>query len=550
MITGVLFLAAGGIALIFFGMREMADGLQNMASHQLKSVLGFFTRNRIVAVLAGTAMTTLMQSSSATTVLVVGFVNANLLNLKQAIGVIMGANIGTTTTAWLVSLFSVLAVFKITKYAMPAIALGLLLRSYAKRHRWRFAGQFIFGFGVLFLGLSLLKDGFEPLKDSDLLREATVNFARYPLLGLVAGIVFTVLLQSSSATITILQLLAMQGQISFEAALPILIGDNIGTTITAQLAALSVETANAKRAAMAHTLFNLFGAAWALPLIWFGVFRTLVDAITPWDLSQATITSHIAVSHTLFNVINMLVFLPFTRQLAWLATKGVAEGKEVGFAGPKYLDRNLLQSPTLAVNAVVREIGHMLELAHDGLGLAIQGIRDNQDNLKEVEKLEDNVDTLQVEIFRYLNEVAQQEMSPDDALRLPRIFHAVNDIEKISDFGERLMRLQQRLEAVYDPAVMEHFQEVSGLTLRAMEELRAAIVGPGDGIVRAKHVLKLTDEIKALAARLKDEHVERMVKGETNIPAEQVLDDSIDYLNSMRAFMGNVAEARLTGKLV
>lgn len=550
MITSVLFFAAGGLALLFFGMREMADGLQSMASNRLKEFLGFFTRNRVVAVMAGTTVTTLMQSSSATTVLVVGFVNAGLLNLQQAVGVIMGANIGTTATAWLVSLFSVLAVLKVTKYAMPAIALGLLFRSFARRHQWRFIGQFVFGFGILFLGLSLMKDSFEPLKDSGLLRNATVTFAQHPLLGLAVGIFFTVVLQSSSATITILQLLAMQNQISFEAALPVLIGDNIGTTVTAQLAALGVETSNAKRAAMAHTLFNLFGALWALPLISSGLFTKLVDGITPWTLSPETITSHIAVSHTLFNLTNTLVFLPFTRQLAWLATKCAPRGRDAGFAGPKYLDRNLLHTPTLAIDAVVREIGHMLDLAGEGLSLAIAGIRQNEDHLKEVERLEDNVDTLQVEIFRYLNSVAQQELAPTDAERLPRIFHAVNDIEKASDFGERLMRLQQRLEPIHDPAVMRHFHNVSDLTLTAMGELRAALAASEDGVVRAKKVLKLTDEIKVLAARLKDEHVDRMVQGQTNIPVEQILDDAIDYLNSMRAFIGNVAEARLTGKLV
>ena len=554
MITGVLFLAAGGLALLFFGMREMADGLQNLASHRLKAMLGFFTRNRIIAVFAGAVMTILVQSSSATTVLTVGFVNAGMLSLTQSVGVIMGANIGTTVTAWLVSLFSVLAVLKITKYAMPAIAIGLLLRSFSRRHQGRYVGQFLFGFGLLFLGLSLMKDGFEPLKDSAFVRDVTVQFASHPMFGVLAGIVFTILLQSSSATIAILQLLAMQGQISFDAAIPVLIGDNIGTTITAQLAALGVDNSNAKRTAMAHTLFNCFGAVWALPLISYGIFGRIVDAVTPWEIypevvNPKTVASSIAVSHTLFNITNTIVFLPFTTQLAWLATKLAPRGRDADFEGPKFLDRNLLHSPTLGMEAVVRELGHMVDLARQGLHRAVAGVRENKNYLKDVETLEDNVDTLQVEIFRYLNDLSTQGLGVEDTLRLPRIFHAVNDVEKISDFAERLMRLQSRIEAENAPEVMAHFDEVAGLAVEAMDELCATFNAPAEGVIHAKRVLKLSEEIKAVAARLKDEHVDRMVQGNTNVRAEQVLDDAVDYLNSMRAFISNVAEAQLTGKL-
>ncbi|PIS05459.1 MAG: hypothetical protein COT81_01000 [Candidatus Buchananbacteria bacterium CG10_big_fil_rev_8_21_14_0_10_42_9] len=547
MMQTVIFYSLGGLALLFFGMREMSDGLQKVAGDKLKRVLHFFTKNRLFAVLAGLAITTLFQSSSATTILIVGFVNAQLLSLTQAIGVIMGANIGTTITAWLVSAFSV---FKITQYTLPAIALGIFLMHFAKLHKTRYWGQFIFGFGILFLGLGFMKDAFEPLEGSQLLKDFFVYFSDYPILGVLAGIIFTIILQSSSATIAILQLLALKGLISFDAALPILIGDNIGTTITAQLAAYSVRSTNARRAANAHSIFNLVGAAWALPLVYFGIFSSLVRTIVPVEVTAASVTLLIAVSHTFFNVFNTILFLPFVSKLEVLVLKLTPRGNNFEYEGPRYLDKNLLHSSSLSIEAVVREIKHMLGIAKEVFELSIDGFRRNQDNLRQVSSLEKNVDTLQVDIFRYLTLISQTEMNANDAKRMPRIYHTVNDVEKISDYGERLMILQQRLESVYDEGVIKYFQKISEYTLVALRELIYSLDDDKDGQAHAQKVLGICGQIKSTAENLQEQHLQRLSGGVANIAVEQVLGDAINIIESARRHIKNVAEARLSGKLM
>lgn len=549
MITTVLFNLIGGVALLFFGMREMAAGMEKVASDRLRDILSLFTRNRFVAVMAGAGLTALVQSSSASTILVVGFVNANLLSLRQAVGVIMGANIGTTVTGWLVALFAAFATFKITQYTLPAIAVGFFLLTYGRRYSARYWGQFIFGFGMLFLGLSFMKDGADPLKHSEFLKDFFVWCAAYPVLGVLAGVVFTIALQSSSATIAILQVLAIQGLVPFEAALPILLGDNIGTTITAQLASWSVKSTTARRAAMAHSLFNVLGTCWALPLIYMGVFSSGVETLLG-PAEPARMATFIAVSHSLFNVMNTLMFLPFVNQLEWAAKRLTPRGATEPFSGPKFLDRNMLQAPTLALNGVVREMHYMLGLARDGLVLAIQGVRKNTDNLSQVEALEDNVDSLQVDIFRYLTELNQQELNESEASRLPRIFHVVNDIEKISDYGERLMRLHQRLEPIHNDEVMAHLDRIAALTVRALDECRTALDREEDGQAAARRAQDLCVEIKELSLTLKEEHVARLSAGTQYVSTEQVLDDAVDYLVSTRAHISNVAESCLSGKLI
>ena len=267
-----IFYLMGGIGLFFFGMSIMSEGLKQIAGEQLKNFLHKVTKHRIFGVMVGCGVTVLIQSSSATTVMVVGFVNAGLVTLKQAIPVVMGANIGTTFTAWLVSSMSV---FKISSYALPAIGLGYAIMKFSKTKKRQNIGKFILGFGLLFIGLSFMKDAFGPLKSSEMLKDIFTSFSQNPILGVFAGIIFTILLQSSSATIAIVQVLALNGIISFEAAIPIILGDNIGTTITAQLAAIGANI-NARRAAMSHSIFNFMGVCYMLILVQLGWFQNII----------------------------------------------------------------------------------------------------------------------------------------------------------------------------------------------------------------------------------------------------------------------------------
>ncbi|MHC4434916.1 MAG: Na/Pi cotransporter family protein, partial [Planctomycetota bacterium] len=286
MVKDMIFGTVGGLGLFLFGMGLMSDGLKKVAGQKLKSLLEALTKHRVIAVIVGALTTALVQSSSATTVMTVGFVNAGLLTLKQALCVVLGANIGTTITAGLVS---VLAVFKITNYALPAVGVGFLLIVLGKTHKTRSLGEIIIGFGILFLGIYFMKNGFGPLKSNTDVQEALIWLGRNPLLAVLAGTIITMLLQSSSASIAMIQVLAAGGafgtdwQTALTVTIPFILGDNIGTTITAQLAALR-SSRNAKRAAMGHTMFNVFGVLYMFIPVWLGWYARVVVWITPGQL--------------------------------------------------------------------------------------------------------------------------------------------------------------------------------------------------------------------------------------------------------------------------
>jgi phosphate:Na+ symporter len=306
MLKEVLFGTLGGLGIFLYGMKLMSDGLKRISGEKLRRVLSVLTKNRFSAVLVGAGFTALIQSSSAMTVMAVGLVNsgfmsltqAGFMSLTQAIGVVIGANIGTTVTAWLISAF---AVFKISQYAYPAIGIGFLMTFIGKRRTVKNWGAALLGFGLIFLGLSVLKESFGPLQDSVFIKDMFVNFGRNPILGVLVGASATMLLQSSSVTVAIIQVMALQGLLDFNSAIPLILGDNIGTTITAQLASLK-SNPNARRTANAHTAFNVIGVMYMIPFVWLGYYPRLIEWIVPGEITMKTIMVHIAVAHTVFNV--------------------------------------------------------------------------------------------------------------------------------------------------------------------------------------------------------------------------------------------------------
>jgi len=355
----MLFQLIGGMGFFFFGMKIMSTGLKKISGNRLKNFMHMVTKVPIMGVAVGAFITCLVQSSSATTVMVVGFVNAGLLVLKQAIAVIMGANIGTTFTAWLVSSMSI---FKITSYALPCVGIGFAITSLAKTNKKQSWGEIIMGFGILFMGLYFMKDAFAPLQNSEFIKGVFVAFSDSPWLGVLAGIIFTFLLQSSSATIAIVQILAFNGVISFEAAIPLILGDNIGTTITAQMAAVGTNL-NARRAAMSHTLFNTIGVLYMLIFVYLGWFSKFIDFIIPGEITSINIMFYIAVAHSTFNIINTLVFLPFIGFLENMSIRLVPRTEESIDFGTQYLEKHLLDTPSLALEQVYNEIVYMLTIA-------------------------------------------------------------------------------------------------------------------------------------------------------------------------------------------
>ncbi|MFC1570565.1 Na/Pi cotransporter family protein [Candidatus Omnitrophota bacterium] len=538
--TNLIFGLVGGLGLFFFGMQTMSEGLKKIAGDRLKKILHMATKVPIIAVLVGAAVTCFIQSSSATTVMVVGFVNAGLLALKQAISVVIGANIGTTFTAWLVSSMSV---FKVTQYALPAIGVGFLFMKFGKTRNQRFWGQVLMGFGFLFLGLSFLKDAFAPLKKSENLKNIFIMFSDNPLLGVLVGIIFTVLLQSSSATIAIVQVLAFGGLISFEAAVPIILGDNIGTTITAQMAAFGTNL-NARRTAMAHSLFNVIGVAYMLVFVYAGWVGKATHYFIPGGITTKNVMFCIAVFHSAFNVINTLVFLPFLGLLEKASIFLVPKKKGAVEMGTQYLEKHLLETPPIALEQARKEAVRMLEMALASVHNAVKSFFDNDKRpLKPIANLEQAVDNLQSEITQYLVELSQRNLLPEESEELPVLIHSVNDIERIGDHSENIMELAERKieeklpfsdEAIN--GLVDMWEEVREMAEEVKESLDK------DDQVLAEIVLERERRINDFQERLKQEHVDRLNDGKCDIKAGIVFMDMVDNLEKIGDHLTNIAQ--------
>jgi len=535
----------GGLGLFFFGMQTMSEGLKKVAGDRLKKILHMATAIPVIGILVGAAVTCFIQSSSATTVMVVGFANAGLLSLKQATSVVIGANIGTTFTAWLVSS---MAVFNVTHYALPVVGIGFAIRQFSRKKNIRFWGEILMGFGILFLGLSFMKDAFAPLKNSQHIKDVFIMFGDNPLLGVLAGIVFTVVLQSSSATITIVQVLAFNGVISFSAAIPIMLGDNIGTTITAQLAAIG-SNLPARRAAMSHTLFNCVGVAYMLIFVYTGWFEKAVTVTVPGGITTRNIMFCIAVAHSAFNVINTLVFLPFIGVLEKMSIWLVPKKKDTVELGVQYLEKHLLNTPSIALEQVEKEMIRMLDLALKAVTNAVKGfLEDDKKKLRPVADIEQAVDTLQSEITQYLIELSQKELLNEESEMLPVLIHDVNDIERVGDHSENIMELAEKKieeKLIFTEDAMRGLKliwhEVSSMGTETRKALET-----GD-IDLAKKVEEREARVNRLQKTLKKEHVDRLNRGECSFRSGMVFLDFVDNLEKVGDHLTNIAQGIIEG---
>ena len=542
MVREIIFGTIGGLGLFLYGMKLMSDGLKSVSGQKLKKILGLFTRNRFSAVMVGAGFTALIQSSSAMTVMVVGLVNSGLLTLSQAIGVVMGANIGTTFTAWLVSAF---AVFKISQYAYPAIGIGFGMTFLGKSRSIRNWGRSLLGFGLIFLGLSVLKDSFGPLKESQAMIDLFVNFGRNPLLGILVGTLATVLLQSSSVTVAIIQVLALQGLLDFNSAIPLILGDNIGTTITAQLASMKTSI-NARRTANAHTTFNVIGVLYILPFVWVGWYPRLIEFIVPGEITATSIMVHIAMAHTVFNVINTMIFLPFTKALervvVWVTPAG--KGPQVEGA-PQFLDRRLLQTPPVALVQARKEVLRMIEMARDAVRIPMDGLFDrNNKHLDHVSDIEDAIDQLQTEITRYMVELSRVQLDPEVADELPVWLHSINDIEKIGDHAENLADLTDRVldgKVFFSDEGVEQIRKMYNLINDMLGMAIDSIAGMDQKI--AQDVLTMEKKVNRLDQLAREGNLRRMNSGLTNPDTGIFFLDYIVNLEKIGDHLSNVAIA-------
>lgn len=534
MVKELIFGVVGGLGLFIYGIWEMSEGLHKAFGGRMRKILNSLTGSPVKGILVGTGITSIIQSSSATTVMVVGFVNAGLMTLVQALGVIFGANIGTTVTAQLIA-------FKLTEYALPIIGIGMLTILLAKKKTHKYIGEFLLGFGILFLGLNILTAVVKPLGQYPLFNNILVSFSRNPFLGILAGAVITAILQSSSVTTGMVLGLAMVNLVDLKAAIPLLLGCNIGTCVTALIASIGTNI-SAKRAAVAHIMFNVIGVVYFIPFL--GPFQNLV-VHTSGDL-----TRQIANAHTLFNVINTILFVPFIPLYANLLTKIVKgkEEEEIEYL-PKYLEKHLLNTPPIAIEAAIKETIRTLGLTQKMVSLAMNSFFNN--DVKSLEKItrgEEAVDSLREAITNYLVELMQQELSREESRKIPPLIHAINDVERIGDHAENLRDLaQQKIDnrMPFSDMAMEELQKMYE-DINRMINCSINALGIRN-IDEAKLVLEQECQINTLRDRLKENHVKRLEQRQCNVLSGIVFLDTISNLEKIGDHLTNVAQAVIEG---
>ena len=511
----ILFNFVGGLGLFLFGIKYMSDGLQASAGDRMRLILEKGTKNPVRGVLTGALVTALIQSSSGTTVLTVGLVNAGLLPLRQAIGVIMGANIGTTITAYLIG-------FKINEYALPILAVGVILLLFSKNKRIIYIGEVVFGFGALFYGMDVMGQGLLHLKDSPFFLDMMINIDNNPVMGVLVGVVFTAVVQSSSATIGVLQELANQGVITYMQAIPILFGDNIGTTVTAFLAGIGASVA-AKRASLTHFLFNLIGTLIFLPLFLFGFFVPFVIFVTntignimPGSVgvwAHLNIKMQIAQTHGVFNITNTLIQLPFVALIATLVSKLIPGKEEDVTARPEYLEPRLLDNIPVAIANAARETLRMGRLTSELYNHAIEYFftRKEDDKIQAMH-YEDVVDQLEVKITEYvLKATSSQNLNDIMSDRSHAILHAISDFERVGDHSVNLVELTDYAiehkipfsqAALND--LLEMMNKVSNIFLKSLEAFKT------EDYDLAREVVEDDDVIDEMEQTLRKGHIFRL----------------------------------------
>jgi len=527
----------GGLGVFLYGMFLMSESLQRLAGDRMKNILAALTKNRFMGVTLGALVTAVIQSSSATTVMTVGFVNAGIMRFTQAICVIMGANIGTTITAQIIA-------FKITDYAPLMIAAGTFFSLFMKNKRWKLYGQALLGLGFLFFGLYLMSKGVKPLEKSEMVKQVFQHFSSNPLTAILAGICMTSILQSSSATVGLAIVLAQQGLIDLDGAIPLILGDNIGTTIKSQLAALNATRA-AKRTAMSHTLFNALGALLFLPFIYLGIYKKFIIHITPGNIANPNHIGHfIANAHTAFNIINTLVFLGLINILVKVSTWIVPVKPGESRFAPQLLEKHLLNSPPIALQLVRREMVRMINVSHQATNAGVRALLKNHiPSINEAHKLEDTTDDFQHAITEYLIALSERDLTSEESEQLPTLIHSVNDLERVGDHAENLAEIAELMQL--HKFKFSH-QAVEGLlnmseVVKQMFPLLEKSVGeaePGS----AAQVLELEKQVNKIRRTLDSDHIERLKAGICPMPAASYFIDAIHNLEKIGDHMKNVAQ--------
>ena len=529
MIKQMLFGTIGGLGLFIYGLQIMEEGLQKAAGDRMRKILKALTRNALMGTLVGAIITSIIQSSSATTVMVIGFVNAGLMTFTQSLGVIFGANIGTTVTAQIIA-------FKLTDYALLFIALGFVLHFYSPKKFWKSLGICLLGFGLLFFGLHIMKGAIKPLSKGPSIRDIFRRFSENPLLGLLTGAIVTAVLQSSSATVGMVLALASANLLSLAGAIPLILGSNIGTCATALLASIGA-TKPAKQVAVAHVFFNIIGAFIFLPFL--SSFEALIR-LTSKDLLR-----QIANAHTLFNVMGTILFFPFVNQFAQLINVLVrGEEKEVEYA-PKYLEEHLLNSPSMAIAVATKETIHTLEIARDMVRFAFEGfLTDDYKLFAKVERREQVVDNLRLAVTNYLIGLMEKDLNFQESRKIPALIHVINDVERIGDHAINLKELAEQKANRSIPfsdlalkEIQELYKQISqmiAVTLQALSQ---------NNIHQAKIIFQKESEINSFRDRLKDSHIKQLEQGSCDAFSGLIFLDLVSNFEKIGDHLTNVGQA-------
>lgn len=524
----IALLVLGGLGLFLYGMNLMGIGLEKAAGDKLKRLIEVLTNNRLMGVLVGIIVTMIIQSSSATTVMVVGFVNAGLMTLHQAVGVIMGANIGTTITAQLIA-------FNLTDYAPIAVALGVGIWIATSKKKAKSMAEILIGFGILFMGMDMMGKGLKPLADMPIFTKIMISL-KNPVLGMLVGLGLTAIIQSSSASVGLLQALAGQGLIQMDVAFPILFGQNIGTTTTALISSIGANK-TAKRAAVLHFLFNLIGTILFMSFLQYPVERFVVK------LSPFNVKKQIANAHFLFNLVNVIVLLPFANILVKAAKILVPGDDKLEAQEAKFLDPRIIETPTIAIGQVSKEILRMGDMALDNLMKVKDALVEAKyDNIDLALEQEQKINRLQREITDYLVILSNAPISDDEHKRVNVYLNIINDIERVGDHAENIAELAMvRRDNNYpftDQAISElHeiFDKTSEAFKQSLEALRT------DSQALAKGVLALEEEVDTLERQNRTNHIERLNKGLCQTGSGIIFLDAISNLERIADHSSNIA---------
>lgn len=519
----------GGLAIFLFGMKTMGDGLEKRGGGKLKSILESMTSSPIKGVLLGAGVTAIIQSSSATTVMVVGFVNSGIMELSQAISVIMGANIGTTATSWILSLSGIqgdsffVKMLEPTSFSPILAVIGIVLVMFCKSSKKQDTGSIFIGFAVLMTGMTMMSSSVVGLQDNPSFTNLLTLFSN-PLLGVLAGALLTAIIQSSSASVGILQALSATGTITYANAIPIILGQNIGTCVTAMLSSIGT-TKNARRAAVVHLCFNIIGTMVFLVLFY------IVHWVLNFSFINDTVNAAgIAVVHTVFNVVSVSVMLPFTKGLEKLACFIIKDSDHA--ESESVLDVRLLNTPPVAIQQARKVTNEMAALAKDGMLNAIELLQNfDPEKLKAVKESEDQVDRYEDIIGTYLVKLNRESLNDNDSRQVSKLLHCIGDFERISDHALNVAKSAEELhtkgigfseEAALDLGVVEKaVSELLGLTYKAFAE---------DDLETAKSIEPLEQVVDALKIKVRDHHIGRLQKNICTIETGFVFSDILTAL--------------------